>query len=175
MKKICYIFTIVVLLLAVNACKNATPGKISFASAVEYNDFLVKQQKDVLGTQTAFSDAIDALDFSPSSDSNLTYKFRQFGKAAKIALDTVNKMEGWNNNTQFRDDAIKMFQFWNDAYNREYKEMINLLLKGQDLTDEDQDRMNKVGADVDAKEQGLINTFLESQKKFASENNIVLY
>jgi len=175
MKKISYILTIVVLLLAVNACKNAGSGKLTFASAVEYNDFLVKQQKEVLNTQTAFSEAINALDFSPNSDSNLTYKFREFGKATKIALDTVNKMDSWNNNTQFRDDAIKMFKFWNDAYKKEYKEMINLLLKGQDLTPEDQDRMNKVGADVDAKEQGFINTFLESQKKFATENNIALY
>jgi hypothetical protein len=175
MKKITSIFAIALFLFTVAACKTKTSDKLTFASAVEYNDFLVKQQKEVLNSQNTFSNAIDALDFSPNTDSNLTYKFREFAKAAKIALDTVNKLDSYNGNTQFRDDAIKMFQFWNDACKKEYKEMIALLLKGQELTPEDQDKMNKVGADVDAKESAFINTFLESQKKFATDNNMVLY
>lgn len=175
MKKINCILIILIVLFSFAACKPKGTDKPSFANAVEYNDFLVRQQKNVLGAQSVFSAAIDSIDFTPASEKVLKDKFDEFGKIAKLALDTVKKLEGYNNNTQFRDDAIKMFQFYYDAYNNEYREMIGLLLKGDKITPEDQSKMNEIGEAVDVKEQLLINTFLESQKKFASENNIVLY
>ena len=177
MKKLSFIYAAFILLLTVVACnsksssdgKDQSSEKLTFSTAIEYNDFIIGQQEKVIKAVLKLSDVMNA---NPINNNDLKANYNVFGKECKKALDTIKKMDSYNNNTGFRDESIRLFQFYYDIYEKDYKELIDIIVKGDKITEADATRMLQIQESITKRENKRDGKFAAEQNKFASENNM---
>jgi hypothetical protein len=175
MKKINYILVAFAMIIAITACKPKTSSdkkdsenKITFSSATEYNDFIINAQGKIINSVLSLADAMNA-----GKNDVVKEKYKAFGEQTKKALDTVKLMDEYNGNSGFRDESIRLFQFYYDIYQHEYKEMIDIVVKEADkITDQDRTRITEIQESVTKKETVRDSAFAAAQDKFAKDNNM---
>lgn len=158
-------------MLVISSCgskSGSTSDKLSFSTAVEYNDFIIGQQEKILDCHKACTDAIDQDNITVAKT-----KLDELAKQCKVAVDTLNKMDAYNNNTAFRDAGVKLFNYYKEYAGKGFKEELEIMSKPR-LNPDDENRINQIENEFSTKEGDLYNTFIEAQNKFASENDIVL-
>lgn len=139
---------------------------LEFSSSVRYNDFIINNQTAVYSKIVELVNCMDKCD-----DTELRNKYKEFGDEAKNALKQTKRLTDFNGNTEFRDKAIDLFNFYIEVYEDAYKELIEMVIKG-DVTEKDQARMNKIVEEVTVKEEKLDAAFQAAQQKFADENDM---
>lgn len=137
-----------------------------FSSSVRYNDFIINSQTDVYKKIVELVNCMETCD-----DKELKAKYDEFGDEAKDALKQVKRLTDFNGNTEFRDKATDLFNFYIEVYENAYKELIDMIIKG-DISKKDEARMNKIVEEVSAKETKLDAAFQAAQQKFADENDM---
>ena len=143
-------------------------NKLSFSNAVDYNDFIFKEQEGIVNSAMSLSEALQ----SGRSDI-INIKYKKFGSQAKHSLDNVKLMDAFNGNTSLRDEATRLFQFYFSLYQNEYKEMIRIILKNDNIsTKSDKLRLSEIQQQVAIKESRLDSAFAIEQSKFAVANNM---
>ena len=176
MKKLNYILSAFILFLAFSACKpkngadsgdNKDSDKLTFPSAVEYNDFIISQQENIVKSLLSLADAMNA-----GVNDDIKSKYELFGKQCKKSLDTIKKMDSYNNDTAFRDESIKLFQFYYDIYQKDYKEMVDIIIKGDKIDEKDMTRLEEIKESITKRENERDGAFADAQNKFAKENNM---
>ncbi len=132
----------------------------AFASAVEYNNYIIGKQKDVLN---------DILMFSSEQDASKGNKIMTDG-VSKIDqhIKDLQNMPAWKGNTTFRDKAIDLFKFYKEMFATDYTS----LLDGKDT--EDLTKITGAQSSITEKEGKLEEAFIKAQKDFATANNIPL-
>ncbi len=139
---------------------------MEFSSSVRYNDFIINKQTAVYSKIVELVNCMDKCD-----DTELRNKYKEFGDEAKDALKQVKRLTDFNGNTEFRDKAIDLFNFYIEVYETAYKELIDMYIKG-DISEKDQIHMNKIIGEVTVKEEKLDAAFQAAQQKFADENDM---
>jgi hypothetical protein len=137
-----------------------------FSSSVRYNDFIINNQTGVINKMVELVNCMDKCD-----DTELRNKYKEFGDETKYSLKQIKRLSDFGGNTEFRDRAVDLFNFYIDVYENAYKELIEMVIKG-DISEKDQARMNKIVEDVGEKEAKLDNAFQAAQQKFADENDM---
>jgi hypothetical protein len=178
MKKRNYIFVAFILICTIAACKSKSSsdnkdevksGKTTFTTAVEYNDFIIGQQEKVIKAVLSMSDVMNA---EKINNDDLKARYADFGKECKRALDTIKTMDEFNGNKAFRDEAIKLFEFYYEIYQKDYKELVDILVKGEKIADADVARMKEIQESITQRENVRDGAFADAQNKFAAENNM---
>jgi|GEM_PF-710390 len=178
MKKLNYLLVAFVLVFAIAACKSKTStdnnndkksNKTTFATAVEYNDFIIGQQEKVIKAVLSMSDVMNA---EKINNDDLKAKYDVFGKECKKAMDTIKTMDEFNGNKTFRDESIKLFEFYYEIYQKDYKELVDILVKGDKISKADIARMKEIQESITKRENVRDGAFAEAQNKFAAENNM---
>jgi hypothetical protein len=139
---------------------------MEFSSSVRYNDFIINNQTNVYRKIVELVDCMEKCD-----DKELKAKYTEFGDEAKYSLKQIKRLSAFGGNTDFRDRAIELFEFYIEVYENSYKELIDMIIKG-DVTEKDQARMNKIVEEVSTKEAKLDNAFQTAQQKFADDNGM---
>lgn len=157
------LFIALATVLVMSAC-----GGSKFKSAVEYNDFIIGQQELILEKHKATTDALDADNIQEAKT-----QLAALSAQCKASVDTLNTMEAYNNNTEFRDAAVKLFTYYGDFADKGFKEELDILSK-PDFRPEDRDRINQIEDEFSSKEGDLYSAFIDAQNKFAADNNMTL-
>ena len=178
MRKINYILVAFALVFTMAACKTKTSTestddtkstKATFSTAVEYNDFIIGQQEKVIKAVLSMSEVMNA---PKINNDDLKASYDVFGKECKKALDTVKTMDEFNGNKAFRDESIKLFEFYYEIYQKDYKEIVEILIKGENISDTDVARLKEIQESITKRENVRDGAFAEAQNKFATENNM---
>jgi len=104
-------------------------------------------------------------------DAELKKKYNEFGDEAKYALKQIKRLGDFNGNVDFRDNAIKLFEFYVEVYENAYKELIDMIIKGN-ISAKEETRINEIVQEVSEKETKLDKAFQDAQQKFATENDM---
>lgn len=137
-------------------------------TAIEYNDAIIAEQTKI--TQLT-------LDLIKSIETDLD-------KCEEIRLKTVtqcdssvaaiNRLEAFEGGEALKSAALDMIHFYKDVYSDEFKTMIVLLKKGENITPEDINTFTKMNEDITKKEQDLEAIFKKAQTEFAAKNNFTI-
>ena len=162
MKYLVSIFFVFGLLQSANA---QTP---KFASAVEYNDYIVGLQSKI---GASMNDMLASLDSGSLAYSNK--KLDDFKKTTVDAIAKLRALPGYKGNTRFRDAASQLFEFYKSCAENEFRELVALVLATNPPEDLAQ-RLSGLQTQVDGKEKKFDAMFQSEQEKFAKDNNFTL-
>ncbi|MFH0893455.1 MAG: hypothetical protein V2A54_03375 [Bacteroidota bacterium] len=176
MKKI--LFLIPVIAMFAMSCNNSGDSKSSdnkdsvkaeprFASATEYNAFIIGEQTKIINTILDLSAS-----FEKDEEKVIRDKYAAFGKQTNLSLEEVKKLEAYNGNTEFREAAIKLFGFYKEIYDKDYKTLIDIVCLKDKATKKDLKKLDKIVEDVTLKEKEFDSLFASAQNKFAAQNNM---
>ncbi|MEO7312187.1 MAG: hypothetical protein ABIX01_17420 [Chitinophagaceae bacterium] len=149
-------------------CKTTAKGKngVVYNSAVEYNDYIVTKQTDLVKQIIRFS--------KEAQDGDLTAAGRTVDDAVSFSDKAITDIEGmpeWKGNTTMRDNAVNLFKFYKEIFARDYRRILEMKGDNQ-LTPEEESEYNKMMANITSKEGDLDKEFKASQQSFAKDNNM---
>lgn len=178
MKKIMILFAFFALIMSCNNTENQETVAVdeqlqvedtslkSFSSPIRYNDYIIGLQMNVYNKIIELVKCFEICD-----DEELKKSYNEFGEEAKKSAEEIRRLDSFNGNTQFRENATQLFDFYVDVYENAYKELIDFIIKG-DNSEKAQARMNKIVEEISASETKYDNAFQTAQQQFATENNI---
>jgi hypothetical protein len=139
-----------------------------FNTAVDYNDYIVDMQMGIMNSIAAFTATFDSTSKTYTESKRLALVANSKNSLAKLKL-----MPAFKGNINFRNAAIKLFEFYQMIAETEYKKMADIIFK-EKITDADKMNMDELIKSVTEKEDVLDKAFLGEQKKFAAANNFTL-
>lgn len=158
---------ILFLFLATLISVHAT-AQSSFATAVEYNDYIVVQQDNV-GT------AINTLMGNLNLDSATVWAYYNLGLATtQVSRDNIKNMPDFNNTSYFKNASLELFQYYVDVFTVEFKEVVTIYFDVNVPFENKLDKMNPIFDVIAAKEMKFDENFAKAQQQFATENNFEL-
>lgn len=145
-----------------NDNKKSTP---SFSSAVEYNDYIVKMQQEIIA---------DVLKFSSEQNINKVEQIVQ-DAVPKIENDitAIANMPDWKGNTELRDKSLELFKFYKETFSKDYMDIINVSKDGK-VTEAEKNKILQIQTSITAKEAKLDEAFKKAQQDFARSNNMII-
>lgn len=133
---------------------------------VEYNDAIV-------GEQTKITEKFLVLMNQVESDLDQCEPLRfDIIKQCDESISIVSAMSDYNGSTRMRDAALALFHFYKEINMNEYKEMLDILKKGEEMTLDDVTRLSELEQQITSRETGLDAEFQNAQQEFAMQNNI---
>ncbi len=169
MKKQLFLILVLPMVMFVSSCSQSNEkksDKISFSSAIEYNDYIVNLQTKTIKEILALTDQLKNGDSLAIQQS-----FNKFGTQAKKSLEDLKKLDSFKGDVSFRNSALDLFQFYVTIYEVDYKEMINIVTK-KNVTDKDLARVDQIVAKVSTDEVKFDDNFAKAQQAFAEKNNM---
>lgn len=137
-------------------------------TAIEYNDAIINEQTKI--TQLT-------LDLIKSLETDLD-KCEEIRLATVTQCDTsiavIKRIENFEGGEAFKNSALDMIQFYKDVYSKEFKDMIVLLKKGENITPEDINSFTEMNENISSREKALEATFKKAQTEFAAKNNFTI-
>ncbi len=135
----------------------------------EYNDKLIGIQNTVIK---------EFLELSNTFASNDKAKIDvAYAKALKVTADAVEaiKKEGpYDGDDTFRQKLQALLEFYKSIVEKEYKEMIDILAKGAEITPEDMAKLEELQKSITEREKGLDAEMLKAQSDFATKHGVGL-
>lgn len=154
------------LVMFLTSCSEKKSDKISFSSAIEYNDFIINLQSKTIKEILILNDNMK------SGDSALVFaSFDKFGAQAKASYEELKKLDTFKKDGEFRDKSLDLFKFYVRIYEVDYKEMIGLVMK-KDISKEDLARIDEIVDKVSLEETKLDEGFANAQQIFATKHNL---
>jgi len=166
-----FLFTIILpLVVFITSCnpkgEEKKSEKTTFKSAIEYNDFIVKLQEKTIRKTLALGEVLQ------SGDSVAIQKsFTEFGEQAKASLAELKTLDSFEGDSELKDNALKLFQFYVTIYEKDYKEMVDIITS-KNSTKKDAERVDVIVAKVSAEETKFDAGFASAQDAFAKKHNM---
>ncbi|MEP7252682.1 MAG: hypothetical protein ABI683_09890 [Ginsengibacter sp.] len=150
--------------------KDRGPGRITFASPLSYNQFIVDRHKELIADVDIYNLAMEH-DYAVAMktlDSILLH--------ASQSLSDVSHMAPFKGDSSFREVSEDFFKYYSGQFIDEGKELIELKSKA-DSGRADYDEITtlvQLSKKVDAHANTLQLRLQEMQRRFASKNNFIL-
>lgn len=133
-----------------------------FSTAQEYNDFLVAQQNKI-GEKVLV--LVNMLNYTTNYDS-LMNALNDAIKVSKEAHNTIKKATPFKEGTEMKDACVKLFAFYINTFDKEYRELIKIISSSQ-ITEQDQERLNQIVLKITEEEKLIDADFAKAQEKYA--------
>lgn len=169
MRKITLFLSLV--LVSFYSCKTQTKkgaNGVSYGSAQEYNDYIVKRQTILMQ---------DVMDFVKVSQNDLDSAERMldnFVTKTKTMTTEIKGMPAYKSDSTLRDAAVDIFGFYARVFDSDYRDLIHLKKEQNGTSQEIEDRIMGIVKKVTQEEAGYDNKFQSAQKNFAQKNNLKL-
>lgn len=162
MKCIVISFLFVATLLSANAQSITDP--------VKYNDYIVEQQSLIGEKMLAFTGKF--------SEENMTLAvitpiLEDLLSTAKKGVSAVKQLTPFEGDTQLKQSAIDLFQFYVAIIDREYREMVNLVF-GDNLNDVAIEQIQELVQKITADEAVYDGNFSAAQAAYAAKYGFIL-
>lgn len=139
-----------------------------FATALEYNNYIIERQSGVITH-------IMNLGKLAETDLPATEAYLDKGVAlADSVLTDVKGLSDFKGDSALRNSAIVLFAFYHKVFDKDYREMIAIRKKGEDISEEDYQRLQLLQQDLVQEEIVKDKHFLNAQQDFAARNNLRL-
>ena len=142
-----------------------TDHTTQFASALEYNNYIVARQ-------TAVAQLI--LQFANDSKTDLAKASQTIDEAiAKVdqTITDVQAMPDWNGSTALRDNALPLFKFYKIIFSEDYRRVI-AMKKDNVISQDEKTEYNQIMERITTTENTLDTNFKTAQAEFASSNGL---
>lgn len=139
-----------------------------FATALEYNNYIIERQAGVIN---------HILDISKTAETDLNATEHLLNKGVSLAdsvLADVQGLSDFKGDSALRNTAVAMFAFYRKVFDGDYREMIAIRKKGEDLTGEDLLRLQQLQQDLQQEESERDKRFHNAQQDFAERNHLRL-
>ncbi len=166
-----YISIIIALVCSsIIACNQPVKGRngVTYKSAVQYNDYIV-------GRQTKLMQHV--LDFAKAAENDLDSAEKMLAKYSDETAKTVEEINGmpaYKGDTSLREAAARSFSFYKDVFQNDYTRIIQIRKKGDEMTNEEIEEMQRIVGKITREEEGFDKSFHNAQKNFADKNNMKL-
>lgn len=142
----------------------------NFSTPVEYNDYIVNSQNELVNLLLVFNDEVSA---DGATEDSLLALADQMTLKAESLVSRVQAMSDYEGNWDLRNSAIELFQFYVRTFSNEYREMIKLIFV-EELDEATLTKLNEILETVTNSEAYYDNKFAEAQQAFAKKHNIEL-
>ena len=162
MRKLIVLFGVVLMGALLFSCNT------SQQSAVAYNDEIVGLQSKILRSMIDFSKT-----FSSNNTNLMEKRYNELLDSIDVALGGIEAMPPFNGSSEFRDTAIRLFEFYDDVARNEYGEILEIFYQDE-ITQDDAERIQELAEEISEREETLDYEFAAVQKAFAKEHGILL-
>jgi hypothetical protein len=154
----------VCLLIVFPSCsqRKAKAGDREFYSAIEYNDFIVDQQNQVIQKMVSLTNSYDE-----GTPAEVKMNFNNLVKQAEQCSANIDQLSDFDGDSTLKREARNLFGFYNRIFHNEYKKMVDIFLKGPNASDSDIVELNTIVQDVRKKEDSLNQKLGNVQVAFA--------
>ena len=159
MKQVASLFLLICLVLGAKA---QAP---TFNSGVDYNDYIVGLQNNIGKAIVEFNEVMGGEEVTKAS---IEPYYLSMKLAAQQAVIKTKALGPYKGNTELRNAAVNLFQFYVETFGNEYREMIDLVIEAE-ITEATLVRVNEILASVTEKEGGLDQAFQMAQGNFAKQ------
>jgi hypothetical protein len=135
---------------------------------VEYNDAIINEQTKISKVMLDMAGAF-------GTDINKAEIYRKvLVKQCELSIETTKKLPPYDGSTKFRDAGVALYSFYKAISEKEYKEMIDILKKGSEITEDDITTLTNLEKQIGEKEIALDDAFQLAQVEFAKKYNLQL-
>ena len=120
---------------------------------VEYNDTIIKEQAKIIELMFDLVAKIET-----DLDGCEAVRLKTIIQCDS-SIQLVSKMEPFDGDVTMRNTALDLFKFYKKAYEKEYKEMIQILQLGDQITAEDMTRMTTLNEELAKREATFDSAF----------------
>lgn len=136
---------------------------MTYSSAVEYNDYIVKKQQDLMNDVIKLSANQDVNNFEKTIN-DMIPKIEQ-------SIKDIQGMPAWNGDTTFRNKALDLFKFYHEACTNEFSTVVKSL-KDVQTNPDNVTKIQEITTDVSKREEDFDNAIQQAQQNFAKNNNM---
>lgn len=133
---------------------------------VEYNDAIVSEQSKITEKFLSLMNIVET-DLDQCEPLRL-----DIIKQCNESISIVSAMSDYNGSNRMRDAALALFHFYKEINMNEYKEMLDILRKREEMTMDDMTRLRELEQQITTREIPLDVEFQSAQQEFATQNNI---
>lgn len=138
--------------------------------AVDYNDAVVAQQKLIVKELNVLEEAF--VNFNPA---DMDRAYSSASKQIDKSLDQVNKIAPFNDNSDLKEAAIKLFGVYKSVIKNEYAAIIALnKLPESRFGKAEEIKIKDISKTIDTKLNNALAEFSKQQAAFASKYNFEL-
>lgn len=139
-----------------------------FATALEYNNYIIERQSGVIN---------HIMDLGKMAETDLEATEVLLNKGVALSdsvLADVRGLSDFKGDSALRNSAIVLFAFYRKVFDNDYRTMIALRKKGDALTEEDYQRLQLLQQALVQEESERDKHFINAQYDFAQRNNLRL-
>lgn len=135
---------------------------------VEYNNAIINEQDKI---SKAMLDMVGNFE----TDLNKANLYREvLTMQCERSIEATKKLPPYDGSTKFRDAGVDMYTFYKEISEKEYREVIGILKKGNKITEADIADLTIIEQKITSKEILLDEAFSVAQKEFAEKYNLRL-
>lgn len=163
-------FGVLFLLLLTVACGKkeysvTTPEGQKLEGPAAYNDYLVSEQNRIIQRFSELNKAYESYDKDKIEEAR-----EALLKEIDEVIANVEKLPPYEGDTELRDAALEMFQYYRQLTEKELKEIGDLLSKGENqITEEDIDEMDRLYKRFRKEIKSYEINFADAQRAFANK------
>ncbi len=107
--------------------------------------------------------------FDNGTEQEVLLQYHALVTRSDSSLAMLNQLSDYEGDSLLRNSAIDLLQFYNNVFHHEYKEMIDIFLKGDTASDGDITKLNLIVERVRSQEEILNQKLSVAQEKFATK------
>ncbi|MEO7312188.1 MAG: hypothetical protein ABIX01_17425 [Chitinophagaceae bacterium] len=137
-------------------------------TAAEYNNYIIQRQRKIYNYIFELNDMI-------KSDPAAAQKLIDTDLPEIVRIgEEVKVIPPFRGDFDFRDAAIRLFDFYKTTFEVSYRELMEIKVKGDKKTKEDLAEMQEIMSAVSCTEKGLDLAMMNAQSFFATANNMAV-
>jgi len=137
-----------------------------FKNPVDYNDYIIGEQLKIGQKLQEFSKTIES-----RSKSKMNLALAAVKAQIVESLERIRAIGSYEDNSEFRNAAILLFEFYNVISNNQYEEVIEIVAK-EKYSNVDQERIKNLMGNMSKQEASHDKKFATAQKNFAEQFDI---
>jgi hypothetical protein len=156
----------VILLLPLASCSPpARSGDKQFHDPVEYNDFVVDQQNNILRRIIRLNELYDR-----AEEQAIRLQFDSLVLETDASLGKLTALTPFDGDSAVKVEAVKLMRFYHRIFRNEYKRILEIFLKGETASDVEVEEMSRIVEKLGEDEMLLHQALAKAQEQFARKH-----
>lgn len=158
-----FLLIAVAVLFSCNGNK-ARSGDHTFETPIEYNDFIVDQQNVIIHHMIELSHSYDS-----ANPDTIRHAFTRLVNACDSSKALIDNLSPYEGDSSLKIAACHLFDFYSSIFHKEYREMLEIFLKGELASDAEVAELNRIVIYVREKEELLNLELTKAQQEFSKK------
>lgn len=156
----------VCIFVSMPACKqkHAHAGDIVFYNPIEYNDFVVDHQNAIIRHMVNLTQAFDN-----GTEQEIRMQYKSLTSRSDSSLHMIKQLSDYEGDSMLKIAAVDLLKFYNQVFHNQYKDMIEIFLKGDAASDAEIETLNQYVIYIRNKEDALNKKLNAAQANFAKK------